>query len=130
VHDHDCTWIEEDIQVKEIRPQKILQKRAKRNERSSKGRQCFNNNESNMVPLFSCELLGCIVKDCPISQKKAKKQRQKAKKELKKAMVAIWSNSDTSNSDDNEYQVVNLGMMAKEEHGEEQTECKSSHEVD
>jgi len=39
-------------------------------------------------------------------------------------MVAIWSDNDTSYSDDNEDQV------AKEEHGEEQTECESSNEAD
>jgi len=42
-------------------------------------------------------------------------------------MIPIWSDSDTSNIDENEDQVVNLAIMAKEEQvQEEDTEGKSS----
>jgi len=45
-------------------------------------------------------------------------------------MVATWSNSDTSNNDDHEDQVVNLGLMAEEEQiQQEGTKCESLDEV-
>jgi len=39
------------------------------------------------------------VKDCPVLQMKAEKRKQKAKKEFKRAMIAAWSDSDSSDSD-------------------------------
>ena len=46
-------------------------------------------------------------------------------------MLATWSNSNTSNSDDNEDQVVNLALMAKEEQVQEVgTQCESSNDID
>jgi len=63
--------------------------------------------------------------------KEAEKWKQNAKKEFKEAKPATRSDSDTSNSDDNEDQVVNLSLVAKEgQVQEEGTECESSDEVD
>ena len=46
-------------------------------------------------------------------------------------MLATWSDSDTNYSDDSEDQVVNLGLMAREEQAQEEaTKCESSNEVD
>jgi len=46
-------------------------------------------------------------------------------------MVATRSDSNTSNGDDNEDQVVNLGLMAKKEQGQQGgTECERSDKVD
>ena len=87
----------------------------KKNEKFSKGEKPLNNkNESNLGPCFGCGLPGYVVKDCPILQKKAKKRKQKAKKEFKKATIAAWSDSGLSNSD-NEEQATNLFFMVNEE---------------
>jgi len=82
-------------------------------------------------PRFSCGLPGHVVKDCSILQKKAKKRRQKAKKEFKRAMIAAWSDSDSSKSEDEEEQPLSLCFMANENqtHNEE-TGYESSDEVD
>ena len=44
-------------------------------------------------------------------------------------MVDTWSNSNISNNNDNEDQIVNLNLIPKEEKGQEETECESSEEV-
>jgi len=66
-----------------------------------------------------------VVKDCPILQKKTKKQKQNANK-----VVATLRNSNKSSSDDNEDQVVNLGLTTNEEQIQEEVQCASSNEVD
>ena len=43
------------------------------------------------------------------------KHRAKKEKELKRAMIAAWSFSDSSNSDDEKKQVENLCFMANED---------------
>jgi len=86
----------------------------KRNERSSNGSKFSNINKSSIGPSFGCQSSGHVVKDCLILKKKAGKWKQKAKKEFKTAILATWGNSDISNSDDNEDQVANPGLMAKE----------------
>ena len=59
------------------------------------------------------------------------KQRAKKEKELKRAMIATWSDSDSSDSDDKEKQVENLCFMANEDEiQEDKTEYESSDEVD
>ena len=72
---------------------KFYKRGLKRNERSSKCRKFCNNNESNIGPCFGCGLLGHVVKDCLIWQKKARRRKQKAKKEFKKPMLATSSTS-------------------------------------
>jgi len=54
---------------------------------------------------------------------------QKAKKEFKRAMIAAWSDRDSSESEDEEEQAVNLCFMANQTHDEE-TEYESSDKVD
>jgi len=69
----------------------------------SKGIKTSNNkNETNFDPCFGCALPGHIVTNCPIIQRKSNQQKQKAKKEFKRAMVNIWSDSDLSESKDDE----------------------------
>jgi len=73
---------------KRFDPKKFYKKgsSSKRHEKNSKGtRTSYNKNESNLGPCFGCGLPGHVVKDCPILQKKDEKQKQKAKKEVKKA---------------------------------------------
>jgi len=117
-------------------PKKFYKKgsSSKRNEKSSEGNKTSNNkNETNLDPYFGCGLLGHMVKDCPISPKKKnpEKRRQKAKKEFKRVMIAAWSDSDSSESKNEEKQVVNLCFMANENQThDEETEYESSDEVD
>ena len=76
-------------------PKKFYKKgsSSKRNEKNSKGNKFSSKNETNLGPRFSCGLPGHVVKDCLIIQKKVEKMKQKAKKEkeLKRAMIAVWS---------------------------------------
>ena len=58
------------------------------------------------------------------------KQRAKKEKELKRAMIATWSDSDSSDNDEEE-QMENLCYMANEDLiQEDEIECDSSDEVD
>ena len=96
-----------------------------------KGNKTSNKNETNLGLCFGCELPGHVVKDCPTLQIKAGKRRQKAENEFKRAMIATWSDSDLSESEDEEEQVVNLCFMANEDQThDEETEYKSSDEID
>jgi len=74
-------------------------------------------NETELSPCFGCGLLGRMVKDCPIIQKKAEKMNQRAKKEKepKRAMIAAWSCSNSSDSDNKEEKMENLCFMANED---------------
>jgi len=88
---------------------------SKRNEKNSKGNKTTNHkNETNLGPYFGCGLLGDVVKDCRISQKKAEKRKPKAKKEFKRAMIVAWSDNDSSKSEDEKEQAGNLCLMANE----------------
>jgi len=69
--------------------------------------------ESNLGPGFRCGLQGHVMEDCPSLQKKDKKRKLKTI-EYKKAMIPAWG-SNTNNSNDDEDQVADLGLMAKEE---------------
>ena len=98
-----------------------------KNEKFSKGTKFLNNkNDSNLGPCFGCGLPGHIIKDCLVSQMKAEKRKQKAKKEFRKAMIAAWSDSDTSDSDKEE-EVANLCLMANDV---QETEPENLDEVD
>jgi len=84
-----------------------------------------------MGPCFGCSLLGHIAKDCPILQKRAEKRKEKAKQEFKRAMIAAWHDSDSSDSENKEEQAMNLCFMVNEgQIQEEETEYESSDEVD
>jgi len=67
-----------------------------------------------MGPCFGCGLPGHIAKDCLILQKKVEKRKEKAKQEFKRAMIATWSDSDSSDSENEEEQAENLCFMVKE----------------
>ena len=59
------------------------------------------------------------------------KQSAKKEKELKRAMIAAWSYSDSSNSGNEEEKMENLCFMANEDLiQEDETEYESSNEVD
>ena len=47
--------------------------------------------------------------------KQTEKQKQKAEKDFKKAMVTTWSDSDTSNNDENKDHMVNLALTTNEQ---------------
>jgi len=57
---------------------------------------------------------------------KAKKRKHKAKKEFKRAMIAAWSDSDSSDSDKEE-EIANLCLMTNDVH---ETEFENLDEVD
>jgi len=59
------------------------------------------------------------MKQCSIIQKRIEKHKQKAKKEFKKAMIATWSDSNSSDSEDEEEQAANLCLMANKENAQE-----------
>ena len=115
-------------------PKKFYKKRfsLKKKDKSSKGNKLSNNkNESNLGPCFSCDLPGHVMKDWPIIQKRVEKHKQKAKKEFKKDIIATWSDSDSSDSDNEVEQVTNLCFMANEENvQEDKTKYESSDKVD
>ena len=93
----------------------------------SKGTKFLNNkNDPNLGPCFGCGLRGHIVKDSPLLQMKAKKHKQKAKKEFKRAMIAAWSDSDSSDSDKEE-EMANLCLMGNDV---QETESENLNEVD
>jgi len=121
------------LKWKRFDPNKFYEKgySLKKKEKSSKDNKPLDNkNESNLGPCFGCSLPGHVVKDCPILQKKVEKHKQKAKKEFKKATIAAWSDSDSSNSE-NEEQATNLFFMVNEDQvQEDETEYKSRDEVD
>jgi len=56
---------------------------SKRDDKNSKDNKISNKKETNLGSCFGCGLPGHVVKDFPILQKKAKKRRQKAKKNSK-----------------------------------------------
>ena len=64
-----------------------------------------------MGPCFGCRLPGHIAKDCLILQKRAEKWQERAKQEFKRALIAAWSNSDSSDSENEEEQVTNLCLI-------------------
>ena len=110
-------------------PKKFYKKgsSSSKNEKFSKGTKFINNkNDSNLGPCFGCGLPGHIVKDCPVLQMKAEKRKHKAKKELKKAMIAAWSDSDSSDSDKKEV-VANLPLMMNDV---QETKLEKFDEVD
>ena len=85
-----------------------------KNEKFSKGMKFSNNkNDSNLGPCFGCGLPGHILKVCPVLQMNAEKRKQKANKEFRKAMIAAWSDSDSSDSDKEEG-MANLCLMAND----------------
>ena len=107
---------------------------SRRNEKISKGNKFSNDkNDTDLDSCFGCGSPGHVVKDCLVIQKKAKKWKQKAKKEkqLKRAMIAIWSDSDSSESEDEKHQKENLCFMANEDLSQaKETKYESSDEVD
>ena len=97
---------------------KNFYKKGSSSKKNSKGNKfSTNKNENDLGPYFGRGLPGHMVKDCPIIQKKAKKMKQRAKKEkeLKRAMIAAWSDSDSSDNDNDEEQMENLCFRANED---------------
>ena len=119
---------------KKVDPKKFYKKgfSSKKNDKSSKDNNLSKNkSESNLGRCFGCGLPGHVMQDCPIIQKRIEKHKQKAKKEFKKAMIAAWSDSDSSDSDNEVEQVTNLCFMANEENvQEDKAKYESSDEVD
>ena len=60
-----------------------------------------------------------MVKDYPILKNKVEKCKQKAKKDYKKVIIATWSDSDSSDSDDAEEQAANLYFLVKDDQVQE-----------
>ena len=87
-HNHDCLQIEQYVQVKEIQPQKNLQKRFKKDERTSKDRNFSNYDESNTVFLFVVDCRATLWKIVQSSKRRSKNKSKKPKEEFKKAIVA------------------------------------------
>ena len=70
-----------------------------------------------------------LLKDCPLIQNMGKSRRFK-KKDNKRAMIATWSDSETSDSKSNEEHTTNICVMAKEVQDDERSEYESTNEVD
>ena len=91
------------LKSKRFDPKKFYKKgsSSKKNEKFAKGTKISNNNkiESDMGPCFSCGLRGHITKDCPILQKKVEEQKDKTKQEFKRVVIAAWSDSNSSDSE-------------------------------
>ena len=84
-----------------------------------------------MGPCFGCGLPWHIANDCPILQKKAEKHKDKGKQEFKRAMIAAWSDSDSSDNEIKEEKAANLCFMLTEgQTQEEEIEYESSDEID
>ena len=114
-------------------PKKFYRKGSSSKKTSKGNKFSANKNETDLGPCFGCGLPGHMIKNCPIIQKKAEKMNQIAKKEkeLKRAMIAAWSDSDSHDNDEEEEQVENLCFMANEDQiQEDETEYESSDEVD
>ena len=58
-------------------------------------------------------MLGNLLKDCPLIQNKREKQKFK-KKENKRAMIATWNDSETSDNESDEEHTANNCLIAKE----------------
>ena len=114
---------------KKFDPKKFYKKgsSSSKNEKFSKGTKFLNNkNDSNLGPCFGCGLPGHILKVCPVLQMNAENRKQKVKKEFRKAMIAAWSDSDSSDSDKEEG-MANLCLMANDI---QETESENLDEVD
>jgi len=83
----------------------------KRNEKL-KGK-FFNKDNTNVSSCYGCGMPGHLLKDCPLIQKMGESWRFK-KKENRRAMIAAWSDSDTSESESDEEHKANICLMARE----------------
>jgi len=71
------------------------------------------------------------MKDCPIIQERVERCKQKGKKEFKKTMIATWSDSNSSDSDDEGEQAANLCFIANKDNvQEDKIKYESLDEVD
>ena len=98
---------------------------SKRNEKYAKGK-FVNKENANITSCYGCGIPGHLLKDCPLIQKMGEKRRFK-KKENRKAMIAAWSDSETSESESDEEHTNNTCLMAKDG---ESSEHESMDEVD
>ena len=101
-----ATRLKKLLNSKRFDPKKLYKKgsSSKKNEKFAKGTKVSNNNkiESNTGPWFGCGVPGHTAKNCPILQKKAEKRKEKAKQEFKRAMIDAWSDSNSSDSENEE----------------------------
>ena len=74
-------------------------------------------------------MLGHLLMDCPLIQKMGETRRFK-KNDNKKAMIAAWSDSDTSDSEGDEEHTANICRMAKEVQANGRSEYESTDGVD
>ena len=100
----------------------------KRNEKFSKGKFSHKDN-TNVSSCYGCGMPGHLLKDCQLIQKKGESRRFK-KKDSKRAMIAAWSDSDTSESESDEEHTANICLMAKDVKNDERFEYESTDEVD
>ena len=122
------------LKSKRFDPKKFYKKGSSstKNEKFAKATKIYYKNkiESNKGPGFGCGLPGHIAKDYPILQKKAEKRKENGKQDFKRAIITTWSDSDSSDSENEEEQVTNLCFMVNEgQIQEEEIEYESSDEV-
>ena len=86
----------------------------------------FNKDNTNVSSCYDCGMSGHLLKDCPLIQKMGESRRFK-KKENRRAMIAAWSDSDTSESESDEEHNANICLMARE--GQDH-ELENTNEVD
>ena len=100
----------------------------KRNEKLSKGK-FFHKDNTNVSSCYGCGMPGHLLKDCPLIQKMGESQRFK-KKDNKRAQIATWSNSDTSDNESDEEHNANICLTTKEVQDNQRSEYESTDEVD
>jgi len=70
----------------------------KSNEQNTKGK-FFLNDDTNQNTCYRCELLSNTIKYCQNIKKKKERTKFKSKRVDKRAMAAMWSDSDSSKTE-------------------------------
>ena len=86
----------------------------RRNDKMSKGK-FINKDNPYTNSCYGCGMTDHLLNDCPPLQKISENRKSKMKKDNKKAMVAAWSDSESSESESDEEHTANICLMAKED---------------
>ena len=101
----------------------------RRNDKISKGK-FINKDNPYINSCYGYGMTDYLLKYYPLLQKIRENQKFKMEKDNKKAMVAAWSDSESSESESDEEHTANICLMAKEVQNNNETEYENSDEVD